>query len=75
MNMLAPQINYASVNGLDMYYEIHGTGEPLILLHGGLGLGTMFGAVLPLLAETQQVIAVDLHTVVPATVTARSASN
>ena len=28
---------YAHVNGLDLYYEIHGTGQPLILLHGGLG--------------------------------------
>ena len=26
---------YAAVNGLDMYYEVHGTGRPLILLHGG----------------------------------------
>jgi pimeloyl-ACP methyl ester carboxylesterase len=28
---------YAPVNGLQMYYEVHGEGEPLILLHGGLG--------------------------------------
>jgi len=55
------QGNYASVNGLNMYYEIHGTGQPLILLHGGLGLSSMFGEVLPLLAKTRQVIAVDLQ--------------
>jgi pimeloyl-ACP methyl ester carboxylesterase len=53
--------NYAEVNGLDMYYEIHGSGEPLILLHGGVGAIEMFGGVLPLLAEDRQVIAVDLQ--------------
>lgn len=51
---------YASVNGLDMYYEVHGTGQPLVLLHGGLSAtGTSFGAILPTLAETRQVIAVE----------------
>jgi pimeloyl-ACP methyl ester carboxylesterase len=44
-----------------MYYEIHGTGQPLILLHGGLGLTGMFGEVLPLLAQGRQVIAADLQ--------------
>jgi len=35
--------NYASVNGLDMYYEIHGSGEPLVLLHGAFSaIGTSF---------------------------------
>ena len=29
--------SYASLNGLEMYNEIHGTGRPLILLHGGVG--------------------------------------
>jgi pimeloyl-ACP methyl ester carboxylesterase len=53
--------SYASVNGLNMYYEIHGTGEPLVLLHGGVGAIEMFGEVLPLLAEGRQVIAVDLQ--------------
>src|SRR5882762_11384378 len=52
---------YAPVNGLKMYYEIHGTGEPLILLHGGLGATEMFGEILPLLSNTRQVIAVDLQ--------------
>jgi pimeloyl-ACP methyl ester carboxylesterase len=44
-----------------VYYEIHGTGEPLILLHGGVGAIQMFGAVLPSLAQKRQVIAVDLQ--------------
>jgi pimeloyl-ACP methyl ester carboxylesterase len=52
---------YASVNGIDLYYETHGTGRPLVLLHGGLGSGEMFGPVLPTLAEHHQVIAVDLQ--------------
>jgi pimeloyl-ACP methyl ester carboxylesterase len=53
--------NYAPVNGLEMYYEVHGSGEPLILLHGGFGLTAMFGEVLPMLAAGRQVIAVDLQ--------------
>jgi pimeloyl-ACP methyl ester carboxylesterase len=52
---------YADVNGINLYYETHGNGRPLILLHGGLGSGEMFGPVLPLLAERHQVVAVDLQ--------------
>ena len=53
---------YAPVNGLEMYYEIHGTGQPLVLLHGALSAtGTSFGRVLPALARTRQVIAVELQ--------------
>jgi len=52
---------YADVNGINLYYETHGKGRPLILLHGGLGSGEMFGPVLPLLSERHQVIAVDLQ--------------
>jgi pimeloyl-ACP methyl ester carboxylesterase len=53
--------NYAAVNGLDLYYEIHGEGELLILLHGGVGAIEMFGEVLRLLAEGRKVIAADLQ--------------
>jgi len=53
--------SYASVNGLQLYYEIHGAGEPLILLHGGLGAIQMFGEVLPSLAQNRRVVAVDLQ--------------
>jgi pimeloyl-ACP methyl ester carboxylesterase len=52
---------YADVNGLHLYYETHGEGRPLILLHGGLGSGEMFGPVIPSLATGRQVIAPDLH--------------
>ena len=52
---------YADVNGINLYYETHGTGRPLILLHGGLGSGEMFGPILPALAAEHQVIAVDLQ--------------
>ncbi len=49
-------------NGIDYYYEIHGSGEPLLLLHGGLGSMDMFrSSLLPALAKTRQVIAVDLQ--------------
>jgi pimeloyl-ACP methyl ester carboxylesterase len=34
---------YAEVNGLNLYFETHGAGRPMILLHGGLGSGEMFG--------------------------------
>src|SRR5205809_4734125 len=53
--------HYADVNGIKLYYEIHGTGRPLILLHGGLGAIEMFGPNLPALAKGCQVIAVDLQ--------------
>lgn len=56
-----PSGRYAKVNGLELYYETHGSGKPLILLHGGLGAGSMFGANLPALSANHQVIAVDLQ--------------
>ena len=52
---------YAKVNGLDMYYETHGKGRPMVLLHGGLGSGEMFGPVVGMLAERHQVILPDLQ--------------
>jgi pimeloyl-ACP methyl ester carboxylesterase len=50
-----------NANGIDYYYEIHGDGEPLLVLHGGLGSIDMFGPSPALLAAGRQVIAVDLH--------------
>ena len=57
------EVGYAKVNGLRMYYEIHGTGgTPLVLVHGGGStIGTNFGRVLPLLARTRRVIAVEVQ--------------
>jgi pimeloyl-ACP methyl ester carboxylesterase len=54
-------MSYADVNGIGLYYEEHGSGQPLILLHGGLGMGEMFAPILPLLAKDRQVITVDLQ--------------
>ena len=51
---------YAKVNGLAMYYEIHGSGHPLVLLHGGGStIGTTFGRILPVLAQKHMIIAVE----------------
>ena len=52
---------YAEVNGINLYYETHGAGRPMILLHGGLMSGEMFEPILPSLVERHQVIAVDLQ--------------
>jgi pimeloyl-ACP methyl ester carboxylesterase len=52
---------YAEINGLKYYYEVSGKGEPMLVLHGGLGSINMFGMALPALAEHRQLIAVDLH--------------
>lgn len=52
---------YADVNGLHLYYETLGEGRPMILLHGGLGSGEMFGPILPTLAAEHRVILVDLQ--------------
>ena len=61
MNDTSTRGNYAEVNGLNMYYEIHGTGQPLVLLHGAYMTIDLMGEVVPALAETRQVIAVELQ--------------
>lgn len=60
-SMTTQQGNYAAVNGINLYYEEHGTGAPLVLLHGGGGSIGMFGELLPTLAAERRVIAVDLQ--------------
>ena len=55
------QGKYAEVNGLKMYYEIHGAGKPLVLLHGAFGTAEGWATVLPMLAKTHQVIVVELQ--------------
>jgi pimeloyl-ACP methyl ester carboxylesterase len=52
---------HVEANGLRYYYEIRGEGEPLLLLHGGLGSIDMFRPILPALAAKRQVIGIDLQ--------------
>lgn len=53
---------YAPANGLSMYYEIYGDGEPLVLIHGGGStIQTSFGNMMPLLADHYKLIAVELQ--------------
>ncbi len=52
---------YAEVNGINLYFETHGAGRPMVLLHGGLGSGEMFGPVLSMFAQNHQVIVPDLQ--------------
>jgi pimeloyl-ACP methyl ester carboxylesterase len=57
-----PKSGYVAVHELNMYYEIHGEGQPLVLLHGAFsGIGTSFGKILPGLSKTRQVIAFELQ--------------
>ncbi|HEV2458006.1 MAG TPA: alpha/beta hydrolase, partial [Ktedonobacterales bacterium] len=55
------QASYAPINGLDLYYEVHGSGQPLVLLSGGYMTVAAMGAIVPQLAATRQVIAVELQ--------------
>ena len=52
---------YAAVNGVNYYYAVYGTGEPLLLVHGGLGQIEMFGPNLTKLAQNRQVIGIDMQ--------------
>lgn len=61
MATTAPRSGLAPVNGVDLYYEIHGSGRPLVLLHGGFGAVEMFGPNVAALAAGRQVIGVDLQ--------------
>jgi pimeloyl-ACP methyl ester carboxylesterase len=62
MNSTQVKSGYVPVNELNMYYEVHGEGQPLVLLHGAFSaIGTSFGKILPGLAKERQVIAFDLQ--------------
>lgn len=52
---------YAEVNGINLYFEEHGSGRPLVLLHGGLGSGEMFEPILAQLAASRRIILPDLQ--------------
>lgn len=56
-----PETGYAPVNGLQMYYEIHGEGDPLLLIHGAYGTAGMWGPILETLDQTRRVIAVEMQ--------------
>jgi pimeloyl-ACP methyl ester carboxylesterase len=60
-NDTGASMTHADVNGIKLRYQEHGTGEPLILLHGGFGAGEMFAPMLPELTPGRRVIAVDLQ--------------
>ncbi len=59
---MSPKTGYSDVNGLKMYYEIYGEGEPLVLIHGGGStIQTSFGRIIPELSKHRQVIGVELQ--------------
>ncbi|MGW1995761.1 alpha/beta fold hydrolase [Embleya sp. NPDC001921] len=63
MTIATPTVGYAPVNGIEMYYESHGTdGPPLVILHGGAQtIDLSFAALLPALAARRRVIAVEFQ--------------
>lgn len=61
-DQLSFKTGYAPTNGISMYYEIYGTGAPLILIHGGGStIQTSFGRIIPILAQRHQLIGVELQ--------------
>ena len=61
-NTISFKSGYSNVNGIKMYYEIYGEGNPLVLIHGGGStIETSFGRIIPLLAKDRKVIAVELQ--------------
>lgn len=50
-----------AINGINYYYQVRGQGEPLLLLHGGLGSSDMFAPLLPTLTRQRQVVLVDMQ--------------
>ncbi len=61
MTTTRPASGTAPVNGIELYYELHGSGKPLVLLHGAFGAIEMFWPVMAELARSRQVIGVDLQ--------------
>jgi len=60
--VMKTKTGYANVNGIKLYYEIHGEGKPLVLIHGGGStIQTTFGSVLPILSKKYTIIAVELQ--------------
>ena len=59
--MVTNHAGFAPVNGLDMYYEIHGAGEPLVVLPGAYMTVELMGDLVPVLAKSHRVIAVEFQ--------------
>src|SRR4029077_2874935 len=59
--LIGDPMSYADVPGISLYYEEHGSGQPLILLHGGYGSGEMCAAIVPALASGRRGITGDLR--------------
>jgi pimeloyl-ACP methyl ester carboxylesterase len=58
----SPTIGYAPVNGLNMYYEVHGSGEPVVLLHGAfMTIPINWGGWIDELSKSRKVIAVEMQ--------------
>lgn len=60
-DQLPPEGKVTSINGMEMYYEIHGQGEPLVLLHGFSGSGSLWSPQIPDLAKHYQLVIPDLR--------------
>ncbi|HEX2684832.1 MAG TPA: alpha/beta hydrolase [Ferruginibacter sp.] len=61
-NKISFTSGHASINNLNMYYEVHGQGFPLVLIHGGGStIETNFGRIIPLLAKNRQLVCVELQ--------------
>lgn len=61
MNSNAQTSGYAPVNGSKVYYEIHGEGDPIVLLHGAfMTINLNWSELIPILSKTRKVIAVEL---------------
>src|SRR3954453_7383258 len=58
---MTPTSGRVAVNGVELHYEIHGQGSPLVMLHGGVNPSDMFGAPLAAMAQSHQVIAIHLR--------------
>src|SRR4051812_31666728 len=59
---MKPTSGFFHVNGIEMYYEIYGEGEPLVLIHGGgSSIHVTFGKIIPELAKHRKVIGLDLQ--------------
>ncbi len=56
-----PPGDRVSVNGMEMYYEVSGEGDPLIVLHGAYMNIPSMGEIIPMLAETRKVYAVEMQ--------------